>query len=78
MEDDGLFAVFSDFTLLHGLKKLDLSENNITDKGLDSIRDYIGANVKTQLKSINFSNNLLKTKAVIKFFYALEAKNNQI
>lgn len=47
MEDDGLFAVFSDFTLLHGLKKLDLSENNITDKGLDSIRDYIGANVKT-------------------------------
>ena len=78
LEDDGLHAVFAEFTPLQGLKKLDLSENGITDRGLDSIDEFIGAHKKTQLKSINLSYNAITTPSLIKFLKAIEARNNTI
>ena len=55
LEDDGVQYVFSDLLDRNTLEKLDLSENNITDRGIAEICDYIGFNPKTTLSSINFS-----------------------
>ena len=72
LEDDGVQYVFSELLDRNSLEKLDLSENNISDKGIAEICEYIGFNPKTTLSSINFSQNMLNRPSIIKLFKAIE------
>ena len=60
------------------LKRVDVSENSISDVGIQTICPYIGLNKKTSLKVINFSNNQITYVGLMSLFVAIKNKKNVI
>ena len=68
LEDNGLKVTFEKLSPLMYIKRMDFSENAITDYGIESVSHCIGLNKKSSLKSICFSHNAITTVGLIKLF----------
>ena len=57
LEDVGARVIFEKLSPLMYLKRIDLSDNTITNHGVELICPFIGFNKKTALKVLNLSHN---------------------
>ena len=60
------------------VKKADFSYNNIFDKGIKGICNYIGGSVKSVIQSLKFNNNEISDPGFRRLFTALEKNVNTI
>ena len=60
------------------LQKMDFSANSIFDKGLEGICQHIGANRKSQLTTLKFSDNEVTDKGLKRLLGAIEKNVNKL
>ena len=78
LEDDGLIIMFEAISTLRRVKKIDFSYNNIFDKGIKGICNYIGSSVKSVIQTIKFNNNEISDRGFRRLFTAIEKNVNTI